>query len=207
MNVKLSQAEKIRVLNGEDVYSIMQRILKRENKIDRNKEHFWTIGLNAGNQLLYVELISLGTSRMALAEPMQVFRVAILKGAVRLILVHNHPSGTLKPTDADKTVTDRLLQVGKIIDIEVIDHLIITEESYYSFAGNGVLEELKRSTQYVPDYQLKAQLRKEVEVTVKQERDKEIARQMKAKGFTNEQIAEITGLSVKSIEKLKVSNE
>ena len=64
MNVKLSQAEKIRVLNGEDVYSIMQRILKRENKIDRNKEHFWTIGLNAGNQLLYVELISLGTSRM-----------------------------------------------------------------------------------------------------------------------------------------------
>ena len=208
MNVKLNQSEKLQqVLNEEEVYLVMQRILKRENKIDRDKEHFWTIGLNGGNQLLYVELISLGSSRMTLVEPMQVFRVGVLKGAVRLILVHNHPSGTLKPTDADKTVTDRLLQAGKILDIEVIDHLIITEESYYSFAGSGLLEELKKSTLFVPDYQLKAKLRKEVEEEVEKNKVIEIARHMKAKGFTKEQIAEVTGLSAKSIEKLKLPKD
>lgn len=207
MNVKLSEAEKIQVLNGEDVYSIMQRILARANKIDRNKEHFWTVGLNSGNQIIYIELISLGNTRMVPVEPMQVFRVAVLKGAVSLILIHNHPSGTLKPTTADQDVTDRLLQVGRILDIEVIDHLIISEEGYYGFAGSGLLEELKTSTKDVPDYQLKEAIKKEVEAESiqkgKQERDKEIARQMKAKGYSKEQIAELTGLSLRSIEKLK----
>lgn len=208
MNVKLSEAEKIRVLNGDDVYFIMQRVLLRENKIDRNKEHFWTIGLNTANQILYVELISIGGSRMTIAEPMQVFRVAILKGAVKLILVHNHPSNSLKPSDADRNLTDRLMQVGNIIEIEVIDHLIITEQQYYSFAGSGLLEQLRSSTLYIPDYQLRENLKKEVAAEArqkgKQDREKEIARQMKVKGYTSEQIAELTGLAVKSIEKLKL---
>jgi len=157
MNVKLNPSEKQQqILHEGEAYKLMQRILKGRGKIDRNKEHFWTIGLNSGNRIVYVELISLGGSRTVLVEPMHVFRVAILKGALRLILVHNHPSGRLKPSQSDKTLTDKLLQVGKIIDIEVIDHLIITEESYYSFAGMGLLEELQASTQFVPDYQLKA---------------------------------------------------
>jgi DNA repair protein RadC len=211
MNVKLSEAEKIRVLNSDDVYGIMQRILIRANKIDRSKEHFWTIGLNTASQILYVELISMGGSRTTIAEPMQVFRVAILKGAIRLILVHNHPSGNLKPTEADLSHTDRLLQVGKIIDVEVIDHLVISEKSYYSFEDNGLLEELKKSTRYVPDYQLKAAMKKEVETAAiqqgKQEEKKAIARQMKAQGYKPEEVAALTGLTVKSIEKLKIIPE
>jgi DNA repair protein RadC len=205
MNVKLSEAEKIRVLNSDDVYAIMQRILVRANKIDRSKEHFWTIGLNTANQILYVELISMGGSRTTIAEPMQVFRVAILKGAVQLIVVHNHPSGNLKPTEADLNHTDRLLQVGKIIDIEVIDHLVISEKSYYSFKDNGQLEELKKSTRYVPDYQIKAAMKEEVEEQVLKQGKQEIARKMKAQGYDIPTIAELTGLAVKSVEKLKTS--
>jgi len=91
MNVKLSQAQKIKLASSADIYKVMQQILLRENKIDRYKEHFWTIGLDNAHRILYVELVSLGTTTSAPAEPMQVFRVAVLKGAVRIVLVHNHP--------------------------------------------------------------------------------------------------------------------
>src|SRR3989338_5228478 len=99
MNVPLSNEEKIKILNGDDLYGIMQRVLLREEKIDRNKEHFWIIGLENNNRMLFIELVSLGSVNTTIAEPMEVFSFALQKQAVKIILVHNHPSGELLPSE------------------------------------------------------------------------------------------------------------
>lgn len=206
MNVKLSEEQKIKLLNSDDVYSIMQEILLREKKIDRNKEHFWTIGLANNNQILYIELISMGGTNKTIVEPMQVFRVGVLKGAVKMLLVHNHPSGELIPSEQDKDITDRLLQVGIILDIQVIDHLIISEKAFTSFLDIGLLDILKKSNKYVPAFELEARIRKEAEA-LGEERGKyirniEIAKELKKKGLEDQVIAEVTGLSLGEIKDL-----
>jgi len=145
MNVRLTQEQKIKVLNSADIYAIMQQVLLRENKIRRNQEHFWVVGLNHNNKILFVELIGLGASNRVNADPPDVFRMAIYKLASKLILVHNHPSGTHEVTDADITFTDHMLKVGKLIKVEVLDHLVITETNYTSFADQGVMDELQKS--------------------------------------------------------------
>ncbi len=161
MNIKLSDIEKIKILNSTDMFDVMQRVLRRENKIDREKEHFWIIGLNTINKILFVELVSIGSVKAAKVEPMNVFRVAVLKGAVKVILVHNHPSGSIKATVQDKELTDRLFQVGRILAIDVIEHLIITLQTYMSFADTGLLEKLSKSTKWVPSFELEARIREE----------------------------------------------
>jgi DNA repair protein RadC len=133
MNVRLSAAHKIKVLNSSDIFIIMQTILLRENKIRRSQEHFWVIGLNSGNKILFIELVSLGATNRVEIAPAEVFRMAIYKAAVKMILVHNHPSGNVKISEADRDFTDRMIKSGNMLAVEVLDHLVITEESYTSF--------------------------------------------------------------------------
>jgi DNA repair protein RadC len=210
MNVKLTKTQKIKLTSSADIYKIMQQILLRENKIDRNKEHFWTIGLDNAHRILYVELISLGTTTSAPIEPMQVYRVAILKGAVQMVLVHNHPSGEIKPSKEDINITDRLIQVGNIIGIKVLDHLIIAEKTYNSFNDTELLSKIEESTQYMPSYKLQAQIKKEAEEIGKEkgktEKVKELLKMMLEKNYTIKQIMELTGISKAQAEKLKTTN-
>ena len=145
MNVRLTKEQKIKILNSADIYKVMQQVLLRENKIRRNQEHFWVIGLNNQNKILFIELIGLGTVNRVGANPPDVFRMAIYKLAVKMILVHNHPSSEVEPSKADLDFTDRMLKVGKLIDIDVIDHLVITEENYISFADQGTMDKLAKS--------------------------------------------------------------
>jgi DNA repair protein RadC len=152
MSIKLTEAEKIKVLNSDDLYAIMQKVLLRESKIDQDREHFWVIGLSTSNRLLFIELVSKGTINKTLVDPMEVFSLALQKRAVKIMLVHNHPSGELKPSEKDINITDRLIQVGLIVDTVVLDHLIISDKSYLSFADNGLLEQLKESKKWVPRY-------------------------------------------------------
>jgi DNA repair protein RadC len=208
MNVKLTKTQKIKLLNSVDIYNVMQQILLRENKIDRNKEHFWTIGLDNANRVLYIELISLGSTTQAPVEPMQVFRVGVLKGAIKMVLIHNHPSGDIKPSQHDLDITDRLIQVGIILNIKVIDHLIISEKSYSSFNDTEMLSKLEESTRYVPNYKLQEKIKKEAEKIgeerATQRERKVIAQQLKNKGFTISQIVELTGITEEEAKKLKV---
>jgi DNA repair protein RadC len=204
MQVKLSELEKIRVLNSEDIYSIMQRVLMRENKIERNKEHFWILGLAQNNRILYIELISLGTINKTLVEPMEVFSIALQKRSVKVILAHNHPSGAVKASDEDKDITDRLIQVGNIIKIKVMDHLIITEKKYNSFKDTGLMDVLEKSTKYVPKYILQERLKKEAEEIAAQKKALQIAQQLKNKGFLVPHIVELTGITEAEAKKLKV---
>ena len=204
MDIELTQEERIKILNSDDIYAIMQKILLRESKIDQNREHFWVIGLENNNRILFIELISLGTVNKTLAEPMEVYSLALQKRAVKIILCHNHPSGELTPSDADKDITDKLIQVGLIVNTPVTDHLIITLNSYLSFKNIGLLEELEQSTKYVPKYELERRIKKEASEIAKRKEKIEIAKQLKRKGIDNETIAFSTGLTIEEVEKLKV---
>ncbi|RKS85278.1 DNA repair protein RadC [Orbus hercynius] len=168
MDIKLGKNDKRYIEGTDDVYSIMQRILLRENKIDRDKEHFWIIGMNEAGFILYIELIALGTVRSVPIEPMNIFRVAVMKNATRVIAVHNHPAGSLIPSDADKDITDRLIQVGRILNIDLIDHFIITPEHYLSFRQIELMQQLEQSLKYVPTYQVVEQIRKEEKAIAKE---------------------------------------
>ncbi|MEI7222896.1 JAB domain-containing protein, partial [Pectobacterium carotovorum] len=161
MEIRLGKNDKRYIEGTIDVYSIMQRILLRENKIDQEKEHLWMIGMNEGGCILYIELVALGTFHAVNVEPMNIYRIAVMKNASRVIAIHNHPSGSLKPSDADLDITDRLIQVGRILNIEFVDHLIITPIEFLSFRAEGIMDKLEVSLKYVPTYQIIDQIRKE----------------------------------------------
>ena len=118
-------------------------------------------------------------------EPINVFRVAVMKNASRVIMVHNHPSGSLTPSEADKDITDRLIQVGRILNIDLVDHLIITPTTYISFRSIKLMEELEQSLKYVPTFQVIERIRKEEKQIAKEklavERGKTKTAQQKAK--------------------------
>ena len=217
MTIELSDQQKIKLLNSNDIYSVMQEILLREEKIDQEKEHFWMIGLANNNRIQYIELVSLGSVNATTVEPMNVFRIAVMKGAVKVVMVHNHPSGELRPSDVDKNLTDRLIQVGLILNIQVIDHLIISVRSYLSFADVGLIKELEQSTQWVPHFELIDRIRQEekkiraeaIKLTAKKNLEKGVkkgkldtAKEMIKKGYSINEIVELTGLQVREIERI-----
>jgi DNA repair protein RadC len=115
----------------------------------------------------------MGSFKATIVEPMEVFSIPLQKRAVHLVLVHNHPSGTLKPSEADKDITDRLIQVGRIMKVPILDHLIITESSYYSFANSGLLDELSKSLKYVPAFEIKKRYEKQAEKKGKEKGNRE----------------------------------
>ncbi|MEO8885821.1 MAG: DNA repair protein RadC [Mucilaginibacter sp.] len=117
-----------------DTYNIMRRHL-----VDLNHEEFWIVLLAQSNKVIAKELISRGGINGTVADPKIIFNIALQHNAVAIILVHNHPSGSLKPSQQDIDLTKKIANAGKMLDIGVYDHLIITNESYYSFADDGVI--------------------------------------------------------------------
>lgn len=102
-------------------------------------EEFWIVYVNNSNKVLQTSQLSKGGITGTLVDVRLVFKTALRLGAVAIILVHNHPSGTLKPSEADRTLTQKLKKAGESLDIKVLDHLIITEKSYFSFADENLL--------------------------------------------------------------------
>ncbi|MCC7455306.1 MAG: JAB domain-containing protein [Crocinitomix sp.] len=198
MSIELTEAEKIKIINADDLYGIMQKILLREDKIDQDREHFWVVGLATNNRILFIELVSKGSINRVTVEPMEVFSLALQKRAVSIILVHNHPSGDLKPSWEDKDITDRLIQVGIIVNTFVTDHLIITTKSFLSFAYSGLLDELAKSTKYVPKFKQIENLRKEAE----KNKAIEMAKNCLKKNMDIELIMQLTGLTYDEIKAL-----
>ncbi len=106
---------------------------------DPTKEHFMVAYLNQGNKVVKMERISTGSITATLADPKVIFKSALLKESTAIMLCHNHPSGVARPSHEDKQLTKKLVMAGKILDINVIDHIIIGENSYFSFAENGLM--------------------------------------------------------------------
>ena len=206
MKVRIT-AKEIKILNSKDLYAVMQKVLLRENKIDRDKEHFWIIGLAQNNTILYIELIALGTVKSVPVEPMEVFSIALQKRTVQIMMVHNHPSGELHPSADDRDITDRMIQVGEFLQIPVLDHLIITEKGYLSFSDTGLMDLLKKDSRYVLPYKEQERLLKAAErigeSRGRKAREREMARVLLAKGIKAEVIAEASGLKLAEVKKLK----
>lgn len=207
MKVTLTREQRIHILNSTDVYKVMQDILLRENKIGRSKEHCWVVCLSNSHRILLIELISLGTSKRMVIDPTEVFSFALQKRAAKVIMVHNHPSGLLAPSQNDQDVTDRMYQAGLFLDVPLIDHLIISEKTYYSFVDSGLFYKIARSRKYVLKYKkeeerLKKLGRKEGEKIGELNKAIQMAKGMKKKGIAAKVIAELSGLAEKIIEKL-----
>lgn len=104
------------------------------------KEHFMCAFLNVRKKLIAIEEIFVGTLSASIVHPREIFEKAIQDCASSIIVIHNHPSDDAHPSDADISVTKRLVTAGKIMGINVVDHLIISRNSYFSFFENGILE-------------------------------------------------------------------
>jgi len=117
----------------EDVYSLCERIHRLR------KEHFMTYLLDARNVVIAEETISVGTLTMAVVHPREVFEPAVRHSAAGIVLVHNHPSGDPTPGDEDRRLTERLVQAGKLMGIEILDHVIVTANGYTSLKELGWL--------------------------------------------------------------------
>lgn len=115
------------ILSPQDVFDNLKDI--RVSK----KEHFVVFFLDSRNQEIKREVISIGTINASLVHPREVFEPAVKYLAVQVILAHNHPSGNLTPSEEDLTVNRRLIESGKILGIEVLDHIVVTPSSYLSF--------------------------------------------------------------------------
>ena len=127
-------AEVHKITGSNIVFEILQPLLG-----ELPHEEFWILYLNNANKVLTMHQLSKGGMTGTLVDVRLVLKKALETGAVALIVAHNHPSGTLKPSQADKNITEKLQQAAKSLDIKVLDHLIITEKAYFSFADEGLL--------------------------------------------------------------------
>ncbi|HIB37015.1 DNA repair protein RadC [Mesonia sp.] len=122
------------ITSADAVFEVMQPIIG-----DLGHEEFWILYLNNSNKILQKLQLSKGGMTGTLVDVRLAFKNALEVGATSVILAHNHPSGTLKPSEADKQLTRKLKLAGESLDIKVLDHLIVTQKSYFSFANEGIL--------------------------------------------------------------------
>jgi len=122
------------------MFPVMRGVLRREDENSQRKEHFWVVGLQFDNRILYIELVSLGGITATVVNPIEVYQLAVVNKSPRIMLVHNHPDAAIEPSERDKALTHTLVEGGKLLKIGVLDHLIISEDGYYSFLEQGLIE-------------------------------------------------------------------
>ncbi len=106
---------------------------------DLMHEEFWVLFLNRANRIITKDRISSGGMSGTVADPRMIFKAALDHKAVSLILCHNHPSGNTQPSTADIQLTKNMLEAGKVLEITVLDHIIVTEHGFFSFADEGLI--------------------------------------------------------------------
>jgi DNA repair protein RadC len=126
--------KKLRITSSKDVYDIMAA-----NLLDLPHEEFWVLLLNRANAVIKKVQISAGGVAGTVADPKIIFKTALENLASSIILVHNHPSGNMMPSQADKELTKKMKEAGKLLDIPVLDHIIFADRVFYSFADEGIL--------------------------------------------------------------------
>ena len=123
-----------RITSSTDAYRILKPLIE-----DLEHEEFWIVYLNNNHKVLKKKQISIGGKTGTLVDPKVVFKAALEFNATAILLAHNHPSGSLKPSQSDVKLTERLKTAGGYLDIKLLDHLILTEKAYFSFADDQLL--------------------------------------------------------------------
>ena len=129
-----SHLEKQVVASSRDLALFLQPMLK-----DYNHEVFAVIFLNRGNRVIHFEIISHGGLTATVADPRIILKKALEYEAVNIVLCHNHPSGSLRPSRADEDITNKIKEASFFLDIRLLDHLIVSDEGYFSFADEGLI--------------------------------------------------------------------
>lgn len=123
-----------KITSSNAVFNLMQPLIG-----ELTHEEFWVVYLNNSNKVLYKQQQSKGGLTGTLVDVRLVFKKAIEMNATAIILCHNHPSGKLEASNSDKMITDKIKKAGETLDIKVLDHIIITENAYFSFADENIL--------------------------------------------------------------------
>lgn len=123
-----------KIQSSKDVFELFQVELA-----EKKYEGFWLLLLDRANKIVGQEKISEGGTAGTVADPKRIFKVAIDRHASSLILCHNHPSGNVEPSQADITLTKKMMHAGALLDIQILDHIIIGEENYFSFADENMM--------------------------------------------------------------------
>lgn len=126
--------ERKKITSSASVFELLQPVIG-----DLPHEEFWIVYLNNSNKVIQKNQLSKGGITGTLVDVRLALKTALEVGATGIILSHNHPSGTLRPSEADKQLTKKIKLASESLDIKILDHLIITEKAYYSFADEGVL--------------------------------------------------------------------
>lgn len=126
--------EKRLITSSKDAYNIVRNILE-----DLNHEEFWILTLNRKNSVIAEYRISEGGLTSTVVDQRKIFKIALDDKSTGIILFHNHPSGNNKPSEADNQLTKKIKDGGKILDISVLDHIIVTQTGYYSYADEGLM--------------------------------------------------------------------
>lgn len=130
-------SERVKITCSRDAYNVLLQTWD-ENKLEF-VEQFKVMLLNRANKVLGVFEVSTGSTTATVADPKIIFAAAIKANASGIIIAHNHPSGNLSPSQQDIDLTRKVKDGGKILEVQLLDHVIITTESYYSFADEGIL--------------------------------------------------------------------
>ena len=130
----LNKHKSIIVRSPKDIFPLL-----KEKIINFHKEYYMAVSLDNRNKIISIDIISIGTLTSSLIHPRETFEVAIKNHAGSIIICHNHPSGELIPSEDDVAVTNSLVKAGKLLGIEVADHLIITKDGYFSFKEKKII--------------------------------------------------------------------
>ncbi len=120
--------------SSHDAVAILRQYLE-----GADREHFVVLLLDRKNKIIGINTVSIGSLSASIVHPREVFKAAILANAAAIICGHNHPSGDPTPSPEDKVMTRRLVEAGKLLGIQVLDHVIIGDDRFYSFADDGML--------------------------------------------------------------------
>ena len=124
----LNKNKSVIIKSPKDIFPLL-----KEKIINYHKEYFIVVSLDNRNKVINIDTVSVGTLNSSLIHPRETFEMAIKNHAGQIIICHNHPSGELKPSEDDLIITQDLVKAGKLLGIEVADHLIITKDGYFSF--------------------------------------------------------------------------
>lgn len=128
-----------KISTSDTAERVFRSILDARGEEDMHKEMFYVMGLNADNLILFVDLIALGTVNQTNPNIRECLRLALIKNAIAIIVCHNHPSGRVEPSPQDRSFTKELFKACKIMQVKLLDHIIVGEESFYSFADQNQL--------------------------------------------------------------------
>ncbi|MCB0396838.1 MAG: JAB domain-containing protein [Flavobacteriales bacterium] len=133
---KIKASERPQVTSAQEVVRILRAAWSAQIEI---REEFMVLHLDQSNRVLGYQLLSKGGIAGTVADIRLIYAAALKSLAVAIIIAHNHPSGNLNPSQSDRILTRRIKEAGEVLDIRLLDHIILTKETYYSFADNGDL--------------------------------------------------------------------